>query len=73
MPLESHTFYHATYPELQISVDGAVSFENIDDLIEAGVTRLVIGSALWNAENPRAELQAFQTHVGIETVEDIDI
>ncbi len=63
---------HATYPELEISVDGAVSFENIDDLIEAGVTRLVIGSALWNAENPRAELQAFQTHVGIETVEEDD-
>ena len=63
---------HATYPELEISVDGAVSFENIDDLIEAGVTQLVIDLHSGTQKILEQNCKAFQTHVGIETVEEDD-
>ena len=42
---------HAAYPELPISVDGGVSLDNGAALIEAGATRLVVGSAIFAADN----------------------
>lgn len=35
------------YPNIQISVDGGVSFDNAADLISAGATRLISGSAIF--------------------------
>jgi ribulose-phosphate 3-epimerase len=35
------------YPNIHISVDGGVSFDNAADLISAGATRLVSGSAIF--------------------------
>jgi len=40
------------YPELLISVDGGVSLENAKQLIDAGADRLVVGSAIFDSENP---------------------
>ena len=34
-------------PDTEISVDGGVTLENIDQLIDAGATRLVVGSAIF--------------------------
>ena len=42
----------ATYSNLPISVDGGVSLETAAELIAAGATRLVAGSAIFNDENP---------------------
>lgn len=39
------------YPNLLISVDGGVSLENAPKLIEAGVNRLVVGSAIFDSDN----------------------
>lgn len=39
------------YPDVIISIDGGVSFENAHDLVEAGVNRLVSGSALYNSDD----------------------
>ncbi len=36
----------AAHPELQISIDGGVRMENIQALVEAGATRLVVGSLI---------------------------
>ncbi len=47
------------FPKLAISVDGGVSMDNAQDLIDAGATRLVIGSAIFNAENPIDAVHAF--------------
>lgn len=41
------TFHHA-HPDIPIQVDGAVSLRSAPQLLEAGVSRLVIGSALLN-------------------------
>lgn len=37
------------YPDIPISVDGGVNFDNAADLISAGVTRLVSGSAIFES------------------------
>ncbi len=50
----------AQFPTLPISVDGAVNDETIEDLIEAGATRLVIGSAIWESETPGEMVRHFK-------------
>ena len=39
------------YPDIQISVDGGVNFDNAADLISAGATRLISGSAIFESED----------------------
>jgi len=41
------------YPSMLIQVDGAVA-PRIKELVEAGASRLVVGSAIVSAENPKA-------------------
>ncbi len=50
----------AQFPTLPISVDGAVNDETIEGLIEAGATRLVIGSAIWESETPGEIVRHFK-------------
>lgn len=40
---------HAAYPDLALQVDGGVSLEHIHALARAGASRLIVGSALFNA------------------------
>ncbi len=49
-----------TFPDLLVSVDGGVSLDNAGQLIEAGADRLVIGSAIFAAENPLSAIAEFQ-------------
>lgn len=39
------------YPNIQISVDGGVNFDNAADLISAGATRLISGSAIFESDD----------------------
>jgi ribulose-phosphate 3-epimerase len=39
------------YPNIQISVDGGVNLDNAADLISAGATRLVSGSAIFESDD----------------------
>jgi ribulose-phosphate 3-epimerase len=48
------------YPELKISVDGSVNENTAPKLIEAGATRLVIGSALLQSFDIRETFKDFQ-------------
>jgi len=45
---------------LPISVDGGVSLENAPKLIEAGASRLVVGSAIFHSENVFETIQRFK-------------
>jgi ribulose-phosphate 3-epimerase len=49
------------FPDLPISIDGGVSLENAQDLIEAGADRLIVGSAIFEAESPLNALEEFQS------------
>jgi ribulose-phosphate 3-epimerase len=48
------------YPEMPIAVDGAVSEETIEKLIEAGATQFVIGSAIFGNADPRGTIKMFK-------------
>jgi ribulose-phosphate 3-epimerase len=41
----------AEFPDLTISVDGAVSMETAPELVEAGAERLVVGSMIFNSSD----------------------
>jgi ribulose-phosphate 3-epimerase len=56
---------HSKYPELTISVDGGVSLDSAPRLIEAGANRLVVGSAIFNAENSFDAIEAFKKLITI--------
>ncbi len=51
--IERITNIHSRYPDLAISVDGAVNQSNLLKLKEAGATRFVVGSALLNSTDLR--------------------
>jgi len=47
------------YPELEVSVDGGVSLDNAPRLAAAGADRLVVGSAIFESDNPIDAVQKF--------------
>jgi len=47
------------FPEVIISIDGGVNLENADDLIHLGVERLVIGSSIFNTDDPEESYKDF--------------
>ena len=49
--LEHIKTLHEQYPDLVISVDGAVGFETAPLLVDAGATRLISGSAFFNSDD----------------------
>ena len=51
---------HAKYPDLVISIDGGVSLDNAKDLIMAGATRLVVGSAIFDSDNVFDAVEKFK-------------
>lgn len=60
-------FRHA-HPEMAVQVDGGVSIHTAPRLLELGVSRLVVGSALWSAPDLKealAELQSITEERGI--------
>ncbi len=49
------------YPHIPVQVDGGVSLTTAPSLLDAGASRLVVGSALWKSTNLEEELQKFIT------------
>lgn len=48
------------FPDLTISIDGGVDFETAPLLIEAGATKLVIGSAIFNTDDIVGTVEEFR-------------
>ena len=51
------------YPHIQISVDGGVNLDTVKRIIEAGATRLVMGSAIFSG-SPKDNIKKIQELVG---------
>ena len=51
---------HTRYPNLPISVDGGVNLENAKRLLDAGVSRLVVGSAIFTAKDIPSRIAEFK-------------
>jgi ribulose-phosphate 3-epimerase len=52
--------FRKRHPTLPFQVDGGVSKRTAPALLSAGVSRLVVGSALWKAPDLRAELKELE-------------
>jgi len=50
----------AKYPDTVIGVDGGVNFENAHDLAEAGVNKLVSGSALYGSDDIKEAIEEME-------------
>ena len=50
--------------QLDIEVDGGVSEENIDVILDSGINVIVAGSALFKAEDPKKTLQILRNGTG---------
>ena len=48
------------FPGAIISVDGGVNFDNVHDLVEAGVNRLISGSALYESGDIKAAIEEME-------------
>lgn len=58
------------HPNMPLQVDGGVNLSNAPALLAAGVSRLIVGSALWEAKNLKAAYAQFQdltTRYGLYT------
>lgn len=66
--IEKVRAFHAKHPHMPLQVDGGVSLATASDLVGAGATRLIVGSALTRATNMYDEIEKFealQTPFGI--------
>ncbi len=52
--------FRQKHPDMLVQVDGGVSLKTAPALLSAGVDRLIVGSALWNTEDPAAEYHKFE-------------
>ncbi|MEX1087029.1 MAG: hypothetical protein WEC58_00680, partial [Candidatus Paceibacterota bacterium] len=66
--LKKITELRSQYPELPISVDGSVNFDTVAELTEAGATRLVVGSALFESPDIHTAIE----HLKGGTMESIE-
>ncbi len=55
---------HKEWPDLLISVDGAVSLDNARALVDAGASRLVSGSLIFESEMPRDTIERLEEVCG---------
>jgi ribulose-phosphate 3-epimerase len=50
-------------PGVVVAVDGGVTLENIEELLEAGADRIAVGSGIWKSPDTIGALQTFQSLV----------
>ena len=53
----------ALAPDVTIAIDGGVILENVPQLLDAGATHFVVGSALFRSTNIKNTLASFQGHI----------
>lgn len=61
--LENIKYLKANLPGIEISVDIGINLENAETLIDAGVDRLAVGSAIWKSGDPIGALEDFQNMI----------
>ena len=61
--LDTIKAFRSEYPNLAISVDGGVKDHLLQDLFAAGADRVVMGSAVYGAEDIRSNLREMLSRV----------
>lgn len=54
-----HEMIQQTGKNIDIQVDGGITLENVEEVIKAGVTSIVAGSAIYNSTNPTQTVEDF--------------
>jgi ribulose-phosphate 3-epimerase len=63
--LEQVNRIRRSFPNLPIAIDGGVSEKTAKELVQAGATRLVAGSAIFNADDKEAAIGRLESLVSI--------
>ena len=58
--LEKIKTFRFSFPDIPIQVDGGINETTLRDLLNLGIRDLVIGSAIFKAENPLDQFKKFQ-------------
>ncbi|MBP9711576.1 MAG: hypothetical protein KBD55_00900 [Candidatus Pacebacteria bacterium] len=61
--LENIKILKEKLPGIVISVDIGVNMDNAEDILEAGVDRLTVGSGIWKSGDPLGALEHFQNMI----------
>lgn len=61
--LERISYFHRKYPDMPMSVDGAVNSDTIKRLIDAGATRFVAGSAVFDTKDIAGNIEKLESLV----------
>lgn len=56
--------FRSKNPEMPIGIDGGVNFENIEELVEVGATRIVSGSAIFESVDISSTIREMKNLVG---------
>jgi ribulose-phosphate 3-epimerase len=64
--LEQINRLRRSYPNLPIAVDGGVSERTAKELVQAGATRLIAGSAIFKAENKEEAIGRLESLVALD-------
>jgi ribulose-phosphate 3-epimerase len=59
--LQMISAFHKKYPDMLIQADGGVSLTTAPALLQAGVSRLIVGSALWKRPDLKVAIDEFHT------------
>ena len=57
--LEKIKRFKLTYPTIKTQIDGGVNTTNLTQVLKTGVDNVIIGSAIFNSENPRNKVLEF--------------
>jgi len=52
--------FKTNYPNVETQIDGGINDQNFNDVIKSGVDNIVIGSAIFNSQDPVLKLRDFQ-------------
>ena len=63
MVLEKIKTFKENYPSMPVQVDGGINSETIKKVLDVGVNDIVVGSAIFDSEDPVKTLKEFQMQV----------
>ncbi|MFA5840777.1 MAG: hypothetical protein WC847_00675 [Candidatus Paceibacterota bacterium] len=61
--LENIKYFKTNFPGIVMSVDIGINLKNAEELLDAGVDRLTVGSGIWKSSDPIDALENFQSLV----------
>lgn len=55
--------FKSSYPRIEVGVDGGINLENLESVLSAGPDFICVGSAIFNAPDPRLAFREFRKRI----------